>query len=61
MMFIGQLRRQLFIDGTHEWNGLVRDVTAECEQDYGMVSPELVTYVLSFVYRHRASMARYSL
>lgn len=31
MFFIGDLRRFLFIRGTHKWNGWVRGVTAQLE------------------------------
>jgi len=28
---IGDVRRELFLSGTHKWNGVVRDVTAKLE------------------------------
>ena len=31
MVFIGTLRRALFIRGEHKWNAWVRDITARLE------------------------------
>ena len=31
LFFIGRARRFLFINGTHWWNGFVRDITAKWE------------------------------
>ena len=31
MFFIGDMRRFFFINGTHKWNGWVRDITAKFE------------------------------
>jgi len=31
MIFIGDARRFLFINGTHKWNAWVRDITAKLE------------------------------
>lgn len=38
MIDIGTLRRKLFMPYDCSWNGLVRDVTAKCEQPGGLVS-----------------------
>ncbi len=31
MIFIGTIRRFLFVPGTHKWNAWVRDITARLE------------------------------
>jgi hypothetical protein len=39
---IGDVRRELFLDGSHKWNGVVRDVTAELEVKGGTVDEAAV-------------------
>jgi hypothetical protein len=56
-MFIGDLRRQLFIPVDHEWNGIVRDVTAQCETEGMEVNQTMVEDELASVYRKRATLA----
>jgi hypothetical protein len=60
-MFIGDLRRRLFLDVDHEWNGVVRDITAQCETEGMEVNPEIVNMELADFYRKRASLALFRL
>ena len=39
---IGDVRREFFLDGSHPWNGMVRDVSAQLEQPGMLVDPALV-------------------
>jgi hypothetical protein len=57
MAFIGDVRRRLFIEEPHEWNGIVRDITARCETGEMRVDPDLVATKLNEFYRGRASLA----
>jgi hypothetical protein len=54
---IGTLRRRLFIPIDHEWNGIVRDITAEYEYDE-KVDVELVCDAMARFYENRATIAR---
>jgi hypothetical protein len=58
-MFIGDLRRRLFIPIDHEWNGVVRDFTAKYEQPggEGEVSAEPVCAAIAEFYKNRATLA----
>ena len=56
-MYIGELRRKLFIEVDHEWNGVVRDITAKYETTGEMVDPEVVCLALQRFYKNRASLA----
>ena len=60
-MFIGDLRRRLFLDVDHEWNGVVRDITTQCETEGMEVDPEIVNMELADFYRKRAALARFQL
>jgi len=60
-MFIGDLRRRLFLDVDHEWNGVVRDITAQCETKEMEVDPEIVNIELADFYRKRATLALFQL
>ena len=57
-MFIGDLRRKLFIPVEHEWNGIVRDITAKYEHPGGEVDAETVCLAISKFYRNRATLAQ---
>jgi hypothetical protein len=56
-LFIGDLRRQLFISVDHEWNGVVRDITASCETSGERVDSIEVCSKIAKFYRGRASIA----
>lgn len=56
--FIGDVRRRLFADVDCEWNGVVRDITAQMERSE-MVNTELVCVQLAEFYRARAHWARF--
>ena len=51
--FIGMVRYRLFIDEPHEWNGVVRDITAQLEHEE-TVNTEMVIIQLAEFYRARA-------
>ena len=55
-MFIGDLRRKLFIPIEHEWNGIVRDITAKYETSGEDVNPDLVCDALARFYKDRATL-----
>lgn len=55
-VFIGTLRRRLFIPVDHEWNGVVRDITATFEHEE-MVDPARVEAEIAKFYRNRATLA----
>ena len=57
--FIGDLRRRLFADVDCEWNGVVRDITAQMERPGMLVNAGLVCVHLSEFYRARAHWARF--
>jgi hypothetical protein len=59
MEFIGTVRRRLFIDEPHEWNGVVRDVTAKMECPGKLVDAEQVCKFIVRFYRERAHWARF--
>jgi hypothetical protein len=56
-MFIGDLRRQLFIAADCDWNGVVRDITACCETSGMEVDPAIVNAKMQEFYRGRATLA----
>ena len=58
-MYIGDLRRRLFIDVDHEWNGVVREMTAKYEKSggEGEVNEEPVFKAVAEFYRNRATLA----
>ena len=56
--FIGKVRHRLFVDGVHEWNGIVRDITAQLEKDE-LVNAEIVCIHLAEFYRARAHWANF--
>jgi hypothetical protein len=51
--FIGTVRQRLFISESHEWNGLVRDITARYETAGMLVDAERVSVALADFYRDR--------
>ena len=55
-MYIGELRRKLFIDVDHEWNGVVRDMTAKYETSNEQVDSDLVCHAIQRFYQDRASL-----
>jgi hypothetical protein len=59
MEFIGNVRRRLFVPVDCEWNGVVRDITAEMEQPGELVNDELVYVHIAEFYRIRAHWARF--
>ena len=56
-MFIGDMRRQLFVPADCDWNGVVRDITARCETSGMEVDPEVVHTKMQEFYRGRATLA----
>jgi hypothetical protein len=56
-MFIGDARRKLFISGTHEWNGVVRDITASVETEGEQVNMEEVEEKIKDFYIAKAHWA----
>jgi hypothetical protein len=56
-MNIGTLRRRLFIPVDHEWNGIVRDITARYEHSGEEVDEELVCAAMARFYRDRATIS----
>ena len=56
--FIGTVRRRLFANQDCEWNGVVRDITAQMERDE-TVNTELVCVHLAEFYRARAHWANF--
>jgi hypothetical protein len=56
--FIGKVRRRLFINGTREWNGVVRDVTAQLER-FELVDVSQVCELIGKFYRDRAHWANF--
>jgi hypothetical protein len=60
-MYIGDLRRKLFIPVDHEWNGVVREITAEYEESGGDVDAEVVSVAMGKYYRAYAHTANIKL
>lgn len=56
--FIGDVRRRLFANVDCEWNGVVRDITAQMERNE-TVNTELVLIQLAEFYRARAHWVRF--
>lgn len=56
--FIGTVRRRLFVDHDCEWNGVVREITAQLERDE-LVNTEIVCIHLAEHYRIKAHWARF--
>jgi len=59
MEFIGSVRRRLFAHTDCEWNGVVRDITAQMERPGGLVNTGLVYVQLAEFYRARAHWERF--
>jgi hypothetical protein len=59
MEFIGNVRRRLFAPVDCDWNGVVRDITAQMEQPGELVNAELVCVHIAEFYRIRAHWARF--
>jgi len=51
--FIGTVRHRLFVGHDCEWNGIVRDITAQMEREE-MVNTEQVLVQIAEFYRARA-------
>ena len=58
MIAIGTLRRRLFVNHSDEWNGIVREVTADFEEPGGVVDFWIVRKHLAAIYRARATEFR---
>jgi|HubBroStandDraft_4_1064222.scaffolds.fasta_scaffold00021_82 hypothetical protein len=56
--FIGKVRHRLFVDHDCEWNGVVREITAQLERDE-MVNADIVCVHLAEHYRIKAYWARF--
>ena len=54
-MKIGELRRRLFVDYDCKWNGLVREVTANCERGDEQVNEY---QVVKFLLDHLTALCR---
>lgn len=59
MEFIGDVRRRLFAHADCEWDGIVRDITAQMERPGQFVNTELVCVHLAEFYRQKAHWARF--
>lgn len=58
MEFIGDVRRRLFAHLDCEWNGVVRDITAQMERPGGLVNTDVVCVHIAEFYRSRAHWVR---
>jgi hypothetical protein len=58
---IGIVRRGLFISEPHEWNGIVRDITAQLERPGELVDAEKVCIFLADHYRQKAHWERFAM
>ena len=56
---IGNVRRRLFAHTDCEWNGVVRDITAQMERPGELINTELVCVHIAEFYRSRAHWARF--
>jgi hypothetical protein len=61
IQFIGDVRRRLFAHVDCEWNGVVRDITAQMERPGMLVNSDLVCVQLAEFYRQRAHWAKLQL
>lgn len=59
VQFIGDVRRRLFVDHDCEWNGIVREITAQFERPGELVSSDLVCVHLAEHYRMKAHWANF--
>ena len=59
MEFIGDVRRRLLVQVECEWNGVVRDITAQMERPGKMVDAEKVCIFIADHYRAKAHWARF--
>jgi hypothetical protein len=57
--FIGKVRYRLFADHDCEWNGVVREITAQLERPGELVNTEVVCVHLAEYYRVKAHWARF--
>jgi len=59
--FIGDVRRRLFVAEPHEWNGVVRDITAQMERPGMLVDAEKVSIFMADHYRQKAHWERFAM